>query len=61
MVTHVFARHRHGVTETERFSLADEVDVSEFGQRLHGLEFFFLAALGEVVLEFEVAVEVILK
>ena len=48
------------VAEPERVALADVVDVGELGDVLHLLEQVVLALLLEVVLELEVAVEVVL-
>ena len=53
------ARDRHRVTETERIALAHVVDVGEVGGELHLLEQRVLARRLEVVLELEVAVEVV--
>ena len=53
------ARHRHRVPEPERIALAHVVDVGEVGRELHFLQQVVLAVAFEVVLELEVAVEVV--
>ena len=60
LVTDVMARDRDRVAEPERIALAHVVDVGELGRELHFLQQVVLAALLEVVLELEVAVEVVL-
>ena len=59
LVTHVMSRDRNRVTETERIALTDVVDVGEVGGELHLLEHRVLARGLEVVLELEVAIEVV--
>ena len=60
VVAHVLAGHGHGVAEAERLALAHVVDVGQLGQVDHLGELVVLARLVEVVLELELAVEVVL-
>ena len=60
LVADVLARDRHRVPETERVALADVVDVGELARSCTSFEQVVLARLLEVVLELEVAVEVVL-
>ena len=61
VVAHVLAGHRHRVAETERFALAHVVDVGHLGQGLDLAQVVGLALLLQVVLELEVAIEVVLE
>ena len=61
VVPDVLAGHGDGVAEAEGLALADVVDVGQLGEVLDLLELVVLVALGEVVLELEVPVEVVLE
>ena len=60
LVAHVLARDRHRVPEPEGIALADVVDVGEVVHHAHLVELVELVGLLEVVLELEIAVEVVL-
>ena len=61
VVADVLAGHGHRVAQAERLALAHVVDVGHLGQRLDLAELVHLAPLLQVVLELEVAVEVVLE
>ena len=61
LLPHVLAGHRHGVAQAPGFALADVVDVGQFGDGLHLLEQVLFAAAGQLVLEFEAAVEMVFQ
>ncbi len=60
LVANVFGGDRNGVAQSERFALADVVDVGHVGDGPHLVELVGLAALGQVVLQLEGPVEVVL-
>ena len=60
LVADVLAGHRHGVAEAEGLALADVVDVGEVGEAADVGELGVLALAGQLQLELDVAVEVVL-
>jgi hypothetical protein len=60
LVADMLTRDRDGVTEAQRVALTDVVDVGQVVDDAYVVEHVELAGLLEVVLELEVAVEVVL-